>query len=203
MKSLKIVWNYCHLSHSGTKDLLVLFHIRICTKTNGLIRVVHSESHPIVLSGRMLIPSISNLGSILHWFWPHYLWSCVRQFLWEKILHLMFCWHFSHTAGFNFLEFVAHLPIRSNITTIYSRFVTGHLPYYDHWKWKISLKMIRMHFMTKLKMIVSIFKTNWTWRIILQIPRMKLHIQHTEDAKVTLVIGNRNNVIEHFSDEGN
>ena len=31
---------------------------------------------------------------------------------------------------------------------------------------------------------------------------MKLHIQHTEDAKVTLVIGNRNNVIENFSDEG-
>ena len=36
-------------------------------------RVVHSESHPIVLSGRMLIPLISNLGSIIHLFWPHYL----------------------------------------------------------------------------------------------------------------------------------
>ena len=38
--------------------------------------------------------------------------------------------------------------------------------------------------------------------MILQIPRMKLHIQHTEDAKATLVIGNRNFVIEHFGDEG-
>ena len=61
------------------------------------IRVVHSESHPIFLSGFMLIPLISNLGSILHWFWPHYLWSCIGQFLWEKILHLMFCWHFSQS----------------------------------------------------------------------------------------------------------
>ena len=33
-----------------------------------LVRVVHSESHSIVLSGHMLIPLICNLGSILHWF---------------------------------------------------------------------------------------------------------------------------------------
>ena len=50
---------------------------------------------------------------------------------------------------------------------------------------------------------VSGSSKNWTWGLILQIPRMKNEaIQCTEDAAVTSAIGDLDNVIEHFSDEG-
>ena len=58
-------------------------------------RVVHCQFHLLDCCFHMLNPLISNYQSILHWFHFNYLWSHVGQFLWEKLLNLMFCWHFS------------------------------------------------------------------------------------------------------------
>ena len=76
------------------------------------IRVVHCQSHLLDHCFHILNPLTSNYQSIQNCFQLHYLWFHVGQFLWEKILHLMFCWHFSQS-----LSKVCNTPCKPNHET--------------------------------------------------------------------------------------
>ena len=115
-----------------------------------IYRVVHCQSHLLDHCFHMSNPLTSNYQSILHWFQLLCLWSRVGQFQWEKILHLMFCWHFSQS-----LSKVCNTPCKPNQETgqinldlsVKSVLLTGYLIWFagsiadfTQWLGKMSTK---------------------------------------------------------------
>ena len=105
LSCLSTIMPFCHhISYQYSKILKLPFKLFVKLPVPSCpdwfayaTRVLHCQFHLLDRCGHMLNPLTSNYQSILHWNQLHYLWFHVGQFQWEKILHLMFCWHFSQS----------------------------------------------------------------------------------------------------------